>query len=104
MPEELKDRYQYFTQTDMTKLGCRMTSPLPRWKTASAIMCEYSCPKRISIANVYTIPNIDPVAFGFEIAGRSFDIHWYALTYVHGISVGVACGNPSVKLYGIICD
>ncbi|HPQ50848.1 MAG: prolipoprotein diacylglyceryl transferase [Alphaproteobacteria bacterium] len=44
-------------------------------------------------------PNIDPVAFGFEIAGRSFDIHWYALAYVAGFLLGWRVAIYLVKLY-----
>lgn len=44
-------------------------------------------------------PEIDPVAFGFEIAGHSLSIHWYALAYVSGFLLGWRIAVYLTKLY-----
>ncbi len=36
----------------------------------------------MNLLHAIPFPNIDPVLFSFEIMGRLFEIHWYAISYV----------------------
>lgn len=38
--------------------------------------------------NAIPFPNIDPVIFSIELAGMTFALRWYALSYIVGIAIG----------------
>ncbi len=49
----------------------------------------------------FTFPQIDPVAFAFDVIGHHFEVHWYALAYVAGFLLG---WRVAVYLTGLYKD
>ena len=42
-------------------------------------------------------PDIDPVIYSIELAGRTFALRWYALAYIVGIAIGYQLVSAAIK-------